>query len=171
VFQTHLLRGLNVDERQFRDLYHQYAGRLYTYALWITRNRDSSQDIIQSIFVKLWQYDELALEGKALDAWLYRITRNACIDFFRKCARNFKLRLRYSREFTRYGAETAEQKSVWDALDMVSEKERAILFLFFHAGYSHKEIAGMLNMQETNVRVISFRALEKLRKKYVGKIV
>jgi RNA polymerase sigma-70 factor (ECF subfamily) len=162
-------QGPGVEKKQFSDIFSQYSGRLYSYALWQTRNKESSQDIIQTIFIKLWKYDSLELEGKALESWLFRVTRNACIDFFRKCARNLRLSMQYRLEMPWKTVDTKEQKHVWEALEMLSKKERAILYLNFKAGYTYKEIAKMLGMQESNVRVASFRALEKIRKKYSRK--
>ena len=87
------------------------------------------------------------------------------MDFFRKCARHTRFRLKYSHETPLYEAGPDKNKSVWNVLDRLNEKEQTIVFLYFRVGYSYQKIAEVLPMKESTVRVIAFRALEKLRKK------
>ena len=154
-----------MERKKFNEIYDTYSRKLYNYALWLTRNKDSCNDILQVVFVKLWNQKKVFSIDNELEAWLYTVTRNACMDFFRKCARHTRFRLRYSHETPLYETEPDENKSVWDVLDRLKEKERTILFLHFRVGYSYKIIAEVLPMKESAVRVTAFRALEKLRKK------
>ena len=140
-----------MERKKFNEIYDTYSRKLYNYALWLTRNKDSCNDILQVVFVKLWNQKKVFSIDNELEAWLYTVTRNACMDFFRKCARHIRFRLRYSHETPLYETETDENKSVWNVLDRLK--------------YSYKIIAEVLPMKESAVRVTAFRALEKLRKK------
>jgi RNA polymerase sigma-70 factor (ECF subfamily) len=154
-----------VKRKKFDELYTAYSDKLYNYALWLTRNKDACNDILQNVFIKLWKQDTSLYWNDGLEAWLYKVTRNACLDFFRKCSRFTRFRLKYAKENSFLKTESNEQKAVWDRLDILNEKERSILYLHFHTGHSFKEIAKILHIKETAVRVTSFRALRKLRKK------
>ncbi len=152
--------------RCFNKLYNIYSKKLYNYALWLTRNKAACDDIIQTVFIKIWKQQEVPVEERELEAWLYTVTRNECNDFFRKCARFSKFRLKYIREKPLYVMLSSENKMLWNMLDFLMEEERSILFLHLRIGYSYSEVAKILNMKDSAVRVKAFRALEKLRKKY-----
>jgi len=160
-----------VEQKQFNEMYDLYSKKLYNYALWLTRNKDATSDIIQVVFIKLWRQEKAFHHDREVEAWLYTVTRNACMDFFRKCSRFTSFRLKFARETTLYTEEPKENRSVWDKLDILKEKERTILFLHFRTGYSYNKIAEVIDMNESAVRVTAFRALEKLRKKCAKEIV
>ena len=154
-----------VKRSKFDEIYSAYSDKLYNYALWVTRNKDASCDILQNVFVKLWKQNASLYEDSGIEGWLITVTRNACLDFFRKCSRFTKFRLNYARENHYVKAESKEQRTIWDKLDLLSEKERSILYLHFHTGHTFREVARILRIKETAVRVTSYRALKKLRKK------
>jgi RNA polymerase sigma-70 factor (ECF subfamily) len=160
-----------VDQKRFNEIYDIYSQRLYNYALWLTRNKDAASDIIQVVFVRFWRQDKTFLHDNELEAWLYTVTRNACMDFFRKCARFTSFRLTFARETVLYAEEPKEKRSIWNMLDRLKEKERTILFLHFKTGYSYRKIAEVIDMKESAVRITAFRALEKLRQKCAKEIV
>ncbi len=131
----------------------------------MTRNGDICSDIVQNVFIKFWKQKTFCYNSdEELEAWLYKVTRNKCLDFFRKCNRITKFKIKYLREFQFYSNESVEKKAVWNSLDILNEKERSVLYLHFHTGHSFKEVAKILEIKESNVRVTSFRALKKLRK-------
>lgn len=155
-----------MQKTKFDHIYKAYSLKLYNYALWLTRNKDASSEIIQTVFIKFWKKPIKYSHDAELESWFYTTTRNACMDFFRKCARFSKLRLKYSQETLPKNIESPEDKEIWDLLDDLNEKERSVLYLRFRIGHSFKDIANMLELKESAVRVCSFRALEKLRKKH-----
>jgi RNA polymerase sigma-70 factor (ECF subfamily) len=154
-----------VEQKKFLDIYNTYSKKLNTYALWLTRSQDASNDILQTVFIKIWNRDSMVLSGEELESYMYTMTRNACMDFFRKCSRFTSFRLRYVRETPMYTEQPGDQKSVWNMLDILNEQERTIVFLHFRNGFSYRTIAPVVNMNETAVRVTAFRALARLRKK------
>jgi RNA polymerase sigma-70 factor (ECF subfamily) len=153
-----------VDRRRFGELYEAHAQKLYNYALWLTRNTDASQDIVQTVFVKVWRQKRVPERDREIEAWLHTITRNACLDFFRKHSRFSRFRIRYAREKPRYTLGNAGERFVWELLASLQEIERTILYMHLRSGYTYGEIAEALDMTEGNVRVKAFRALAKLRK-------
>ncbi len=157
--------------KKFDEIYLSYSDKLYNYVLWVTRKKDACNDILQNVFVKLWNQDSSLYEDDGLEGWLYTVARNACLDFFRKCSRFTQFRLNYARENHFVKTESHEQRAVWDKLDILNEKERSILYLHFHTGHTFKEVARILKIKETAVRVTSFRALKKLRKKCVKELL
>jgi RNA polymerase sigma-70 factor (ECF subfamily) len=156
-----------VDSSRFNDLYSTYARRIYNYVLWMTRNREATEDIVQSLFMKIWGRPSLPRQQREVEAWMYAVARNQCMDFFRKCSRMTRLRVQYARETPLYGDERIENRIAWESLGGLSDEERSLLYLHLRAGYSYREIAEILDSNENAVRVRAFRALAKLRKRYI----
>lgn len=160
-----------MERKRFNKIYDIYSRKLYNYALWLTRNKEACNDIVQTVFIKLWKQQNVSYQDTELEAWLYTVTRNSCMDFFRKCARFTRFRLKYSLETPLYTTESDESSSIWNMLDILNENERSIIFLHFRTGYPYNKVAEILLMKETAVRVTAFRALEKLRKKYAKELL
>ena len=103
--------------------------------------------------------------------WLYAIARNACIDYFRSSARFSNFSEKYTKECsTSNGIDEPgdDKEEVWKELSKLSDTDRSILYLHVKEGYAYREIAGMLDLNENQVRVKAFRALKKLRDELVG---
>lgn len=158
-----------MEEREFRRLYDTHSRSIYNYILWLTRNRQAGEDILQTVFVKLWKHRPRPDESENIEGWLFRVAHNACLDHFRRCRRFSKFRLRYARERDTAALLRLPGKETWDILTTLSESERSVLYLHMRMGYSYREIGTMLDMTENNVRVRAFRALRRLRKEYAGK--
>ncbi len=151
-----------MDGYEFRQLYDRNARRLYNFILWTTGNRSVCDDILQTVFIKVWRSAKVPADTGEQTAWLYAIARNACIDHFRS-----------SRHFTEYNDEiggTAERadteddgRLAWHEVAQLPGTERAIVYLHLKMGYSYGEIGRFMEMTENHVRVTAFRALRKLR--------
>ena len=155
-----------MQKTRFNQIYKTLSQKIFNYALWLTRNRDASVEIVQSVFIKLWKSRILHSEDSEIEAWLITVTRTTSMDFYRKTARFSKLRLKYFKEAPLKCDESEDNREIWMLLDDLSEKERSILYLRFRMGHSFGEIATTLEMTESAVRVASMRALEKLREKH-----
>jgi RNA polymerase sigma-70 factor (ECF subfamily) len=158
-----------MEDRQFREVYDTYARPLYNYALWMTGNRQASDDILQRVFIKAWRLSPVPEHPAQLRAWLYTVCRNSCLDHFRRAARSVRFRARYAREHASYTPPHTGEKGVWDMLLALEESERAVLYLHIRLGWPYRDVARLLNMTENNVRVKAFRALRRLRKLYKEK--
>ena len=129
-----------MDKSAFTSLYDTFSGRIYGYIYWVTRNRESARDIVQTVFIKAWKHDH-----------------------FRRCGRHRRFKLRYQRERVPQAHNQAEDHLVWTLLEGLSKKQRSMVYLHIREGYSYGEVARMMGMKETAVRVSVFRALRRLR--------
>jgi RNA polymerase sigma factor (sigma-70 family) len=148
---------------EFSFFYSQHASRLRTFILWMVRQRSVCDDILQTVFIKVWNAAKIPEDSKERELWLLSVSRNACLDHFRSGARQKVLADRLTRE-TIVSHPDPDEPFAWNALSVLNECERSILFLHFKLGYTFREIGTMLELTETNVRVQSFRALKQIRK-------
>jgi RNA polymerase sigma-70 factor (ECF subfamily) len=155
-----------VKHAEFDAIYTVYSKQLYTFVLWMTRNRATADDILQTVFVKVWDQGGGPANEDERRRWLFTVTRNACMDSFRSASRFSNFRSRYCAEFEEDESATsdaAESGEVWGLLAELPEIDRSILYLHIKVGYSYAEIGEVLALTENNVRVKAFRALKRLR--------
>ncbi len=71
-------------ELYFSELFKQYYLRLCHYAHTFITDFEVCKDIVQELFVKLWDLDLRNFSPNQLDCFLYRSIKNACLGYFRK---------------------------------------------------------------------------------------
>ncbi|KAA3609305.1 MAG: sigma-70 family RNA polymerase sigma factor [Calditrichaeota bacterium] len=167
------------DAKAFRDLVEHHKKNVYYLALDLTGNHHDAEDLAQDVFVKMYNsLDSYRGDGK-LSSWLYRITVNLCINKKRKKALNsMKLQEDFSREKSNSASfdggrvqenperttdSTLAQAHINNALQSLSERERAVFVLRHYKDLPLKEIALSLDIAEGTVKGLLFRAIRKLQ--------
>src|SRR5882757_2488605 len=80
-----LLRALSAgEERAFRKLYDHYAEMVYSVALLHLKQPELAEDLVQSVFLKLWESRADLDEVQTFAGWFYTLTRNTIISLLRK---------------------------------------------------------------------------------------
>jgi len=79
-------------ELLFAELFKKHECRLHTLALRLTKSDNYARDIIQEVFLKLWEHRHHIHTIHNIEAWLYRLTENKVIDFLRKAAADSRLK-------------------------------------------------------------------------------
>ena len=139
------------DRRMQEQLYNRFAAKMYGVCLRYAGNADDAQDILQDGFVKVFRkLDSFRREG-SFEGWIRRIFVNTAIEHFRRKS--------YLQPVTEREENTIESKTL-SALDGMSEKDilklvqelspgyRTVFNLYVVEGYTHKEIAAMLDITE-----------------------
>lgn len=146
----------------FNDLYHQHYRLLFNVAYKMCGNRDEAADIVQEVFLALFQNQQQGKQISYPKSWLYRATLNKCSD-------NSRYRSRFV-EMDRL-AETGEEvhetdedrKIVQWALKQLSPKERS-LAVMYGEGMSYREMAEITGIRYSSVGKTLTRTLDKLGK-------
>jgi RNA polymerase sigma-70 factor (ECF subfamily) len=160
--------AVGMHEAEFKNIYHESGRNLYNFILWITGNRSACDDILQDVFIKVWKCEVCPCDADERKRWLLAITRNTCLDFFRKSSRFSRFRTKYKEEWYE-PPEDPDAPFLWSELQSLPEVERSILYLHLKNGHSYKEVADTLGLTENLVRVKAFRALRKLKETFVKK--
>jgi len=77
-------RTLNGDKDAYGDLVRRYQSAVLAQALAVTGRRDEAEDIVQEAFLKAYRALPGLKRHPAFAAWLFGITRNACVDWMRR---------------------------------------------------------------------------------------
>jgi RNA polymerase sigma-70 factor, ECF subfamily len=67
----------------FKSLYDTYYRRMVLYSLSYIENKEIAEDIVQDVFLKLWEKRKDAFIVSSVDSYLFRAVHNACIQYFR----------------------------------------------------------------------------------------
>ena len=164
----------------FREFVEAYKKRIYGLAFELTRNHADAEDVSQSVFIKVFRSIGTFQRDARLNSWLYRITVNAALDHLRKRsffpeekARALPGRLaddslpRSSAPPGDPGAEAEAvlmRRKIDEALDRVSDREKAVFLLRHYHDLSLKEIAEALGLTVGSVKSYLFRSIKKLQK-------
>jgi RNA polymerase sigma-70 factor (family 1) len=160
----------NGDEATLKDVFELYGGSLFFFAKNIIDNKEESEDIVAESFIKLWRQRATFVEQRNIRAYLYVITRNACLNYLK----HKKRKTSSHKELMYLETEGHEEvmnriihseliKIISDEIEKLPELAKKIFKLTFVEGLKPDEIALQLSMPTQNVRNNKSRALELLR--------
>ena len=152
-------------QRRFGALCETMRPDLLRFAFWLGRDRQLAEDVVQEAMLRAWKsFDSLADEGKA-KSWLLTIVR-------RELARTFERKRLEATDLDALVTAEAEVLAADDdaglaemreALFRLEDEHREPLVLQVLIGYSTKEIAEQLGLQQGAVLTRLFRARARLR--------
>ncbi len=151
-------------ERAFREFYESTHGPLRSYVSRVIGDKSGTDDIVQESYVRFLVWAKETYSPPQLRAFLFRIASNLIHDHGRQLQKE-KRDLQVDPETTESAAaEDSKSLSVpfARAFELLSEQQRALLWLSYVEGYEHRQIAGMLNVGEGSVRVLMYRARNRL---------
>jgi RNA polymerase sigma-70 factor (ECF subfamily) len=160
----------NGDAPAFGQLFDHYHEPIYRYVASRVHRPTDAEDLTQAVFVKaLEALPRYEARGIPFGGWLFRLARNAVIDFVRTRHDHAELdavREQFTDEplpdeilVTRY-----EIDAVGVALAALTSEQRDAIALRFFAGLSAREAAEAMGKQEGTVRGLQFRAIAALRR-------
>ena len=161
------------DEGAFDELFHQFKWLVFKNALIISGSREEAEDILQEVFVKVWESrNTFDAERGNFISWLYRMTINHSISKYRK-KKVVPLTLDEDRldllDSDKKSLETVSEcklENDWikEIVDQMNEKHRLVLILRYFNYLSNSEIAEILDIPVGTVKSRIYNALVILRK-------
>ena len=133
--------------------------KLYRAAIAIIGGKAEAEDIVQDVFLKLFEKHPNFESTEHETAWLIRVTVNLCKSRLRSHWWKKTVPLLDS-----YPAKTNEKQSLMETVLSLPAKYRIVVHLFYYEGYSTKEIAGIMGRKESTVREQLTRARRMLKK-------
>ena len=155
------------DTRAFDALVRKYHKPLYHLALRMVRDRDDAMDIVQGVFVKVYQKLDSFDDRHEFFSWIYRITINESINFANRAKRSEEYQsgetavLQPSQEAARSAAALSDQ--IGDAISMLKLDYRMVIVLKHYNDFSYQEMADMLGIPEKTVKSRLFSARQQLK--------
>lgn len=159
------------DETAFNLLFKNYRNRLFTYLYKITKSKETSEEIVLDVFLKIWMGRDIVTEIENFEAFLFRIARNKALDFLRSLqkAPNIQHEVWEILELSSNEAtdDNIIQKDtanyIETAVRQLSPQRQKVFLLSREEGLSHEEIAKRLQLSRNTVRNHISASLEFIR--------
>jgi RNA polymerase sigma factor (sigma-70 family) len=165
-----LVTQARVDPAAFAAIYDHYFGRVFNYVRYRLPDADSADDVTAQVFERtLNNLDRYQPDKAPFSAWLFAIARNAVNDHLRRQQRRWmSLDILWNRssEEPEPGQIVSEQELHHELLAAVAGlrvRERDLIGLKFAAGLTNRRIAELTGLSESNVGIILFRTVRRLR--------
>jgi RNA polymerase sigma-70 factor (ECF subfamily) len=158
--------GFMMDEETFRAFYERTARGLWAYLARLTGDRQLAEDLLQETFYRFLRaaatYDNETHRRNSL----YRIATNLARDVRRRnMARGVSVQIGDDIERVPSAHDAGATERMTDftrAMSHLKPRERAMLWLAYAEGASHREIANVLGLRPTSLKPLLFRARRKL---------
>jgi len=174
--EENILRQAQVNPQAFKSIYQKYFKQIFLFVLHRMGDKQLAADVTQQVFLKaLTNLPKFQFRGLPFSAWLYRISLNECNDYFRKTKKarlvvlDEKASSTLFEELTYDVTQDELEMKLPDMLGKLKEAELQLIQLRFFESRSFKEIGDILEMKEVNVKVKTYRVLEKMKKLFVEK--
>ena len=161
------------DRAAFDRLSRRHLDRAYGVALRMTGSRADAQDVVQDVFLRLWQRPDAWRPGQAqFSTWLYRVVVNRCLDLKRR-PKGTDLDSVEEPQAPDANAEDslldAERGRALDnAVHQLPERQRAAIVLTYTAGLRNAEAASAMDISVKAFEALLVRAKRELRDYLAG---
>lgn len=160
----------NKDENGFHHLYDNYSGALYGVILRIVCSKEYTEDVIQDVFVKIWnsihQYD--VSKGRFY-TWMINIARNTAIDYLKSKGFQNELKNQPLPDFVYNTAELSKTNEESDfiglknVLESLEADKQELINMAYYQGFTQNEISEKLKIPLGTVKTKMRNALMKLK--------
>jgi len=151
-----------MDEDAFRALHRRTADPLRAYCTRTLGSATEAEDVVQEAYLRLLRRPPQTDRPEELRAFLFRVASNLMIDYWRKRRHERGAVDERALDPGGPGADVPLQLDMARTFEKLRPRERALMWLAYVEGLSHREISGTLGVSERSVRVLLHRARVKL---------
>jgi RNA polymerase sigma-70 factor (ECF subfamily) len=155
-------------------LFETYHDRIYRYVLSFVKNPAEAEDLTQDTFLRVYRHGESLRDPEAVRGWLYRIATHVCLDRLRQRKAlvsldnvegegHVKLPVSESPSPLEISERMETSACVQRCLDFLPDKYRAVILLHEAHSLTAPEIADLLGVTLTTVKIRLHRARRKLQ--------
>lgn len=147
---------------RFEEIYNENYPRIFRVAQKMVGNRDNASDIVQEVFIYLFDRIKNGSEILHLNTWLYRATINKSIDCLRKQKRFQPIESLKESIIDEELIERQETTAIVNKAISKLKPHEKIIVVLYSEGLSYKEIAEASGVKFSSIGKTLSRALEKL---------
>lgn len=158
------------DEIAFAKLFDHYRNKIYTVALKLTHSTTVAEEIVEDVFLKIWQRRCVLMEIENFGAYLYTIARNETYKILKQIAKNYKLVLLSENEVALPDNHTHEYlisrevtSLLQKAIDRLPNRQKQVYKLMKEADLKRGEVAELLQIQPETVKFHLAQAMKNIR--------
>ncbi len=163
-----------MDIESFQTRVLPVKNKLYRFAFRLLGSEEEAKDVVQEVFVRVWNGRENMEAIQNWEAWCMRITKNLSLDRIRTWKRRNTQPIESSFDVQEESLTPYESTEINESMQRVGsliealpEKQRNIIHLRDVEGYSYQEICDILELDMNQVKVNLFRARNSVREKII----
>lgn len=159
-------------------LYDRHSGRVFSLAMVLLGDRKDAEEVTQDVFLSVWRHSKGFDPLKArFSTWVTHVAHNRAVDELRKRRRRSKETPLADepaeshpalQDATPLDAEM-ESKRIWKLVGGLPEEYRTVVYLSYYQGYTHQEIASILDRPLGTVKTHMRAALKRLRESMIAR--
>jgi RNA polymerase sigma-70 factor (family 1) len=161
------------DEQAFESIYRLYSLRILQKLIRLLKDEEIAKELLQDIFLKIWEKREFLNPDRSFSAYLFRITENQVTDLFRRAAFEKKLMahlIRVSTELYNHTEEFINFKEgnaiLQQAIDTLPPQRKKIFTLCKIEGKSYEEAGKLLGISSGTVNDHMVKAARTVKKHF-----
>ncbi|SEJ27911.1 RNA polymerase sigma-70 factor, ECF subfamily [Dyadobacter koreensis] len=158
------------DEGAFTLLFHMYKNKLYGYLFRLTESEMLSEDIVQDVFMKLWNDHQSLSSIENFGSYLFRMSKNHVINHFKRMAHETSIMAEMFGQNSAGHNETLDiialkdvEKLLAEILEKLPAQQKIVYHLSREEGRTHDEIANLLKISPNTVKNHIVQAMSTIR--------
>ena len=161
------------DSEAFLALYDRYHLIVYHWSLKIVKMPTHAEDIVQDVFLKIWQIRDRLNPHQSFPAFIYRICRNKAFTLIKKIASDERLQTQVMHQLKNV-VESAENRVLWHEYEALLSKavgklptqRQKVFKLCRQEGKSYEEVANELGISRNTVKEHMVMAVKNIKEHF-----
>jgi RNA polymerase sigma-70 factor (ECF subfamily) len=156
-------------ERAYTSIVRKYQERLYWHIRRMVVNHEDANDVLQNVFIRVWNGLDNFREDSKLYTWLYRVATNECLSFLEQQKKKTSVSLSDVEEGlinqVRAEKDFDAQKIEWKlqlAIQKLPEKQRIVFSLRYYDEMPYEEMSRVLDTSEGALKASYHHAVKKI---------
>jgi RNA polymerase sigma factor (sigma-70 family) len=162
-----------MQQQEFVKLMLPVKDKIYRFAKRLLISHDEAEDAVQEVFIKLWKQSNKLSQLAKPEAFAMTVTKNYCLDRLKSKQSSQVQLVSTHHPVSRNEEKQMENRDftgmVFEFMQVLPEKQRMVMQLRDVEGYEYEEVAQIMEMNETAVRVTLSRARKAIRERLIKK--
>jgi len=171
IAESQLLADLKAGEQNaFNHFYQKYSLQLYRKLLKMVHVDVIAEELLQDLFMKIWDKRIQIDPEQSFQAYLYRIAEHIVYDYFRKLTREAKMHnfltanaTEIYEQFDKHDLEGEIREKVQEAVSRLPEQQKLVFTLCKLEGKSYEEVSAMLGITKGTINTHITRATKTIK--------
>ena len=159
------------NKKAFNIVFNFYQKKLYYFIYTITKSKYNTEEILQSVFIKIWDKRAVIDTSKSFDSFVFTIAKHLTYNHLRAIANRESLKQEVWQNVTHISKQTENDlifseytDIVYDILSGIPKQKRSIYILSKEEGRTNQEIADLLGISKKTVKNHLWETLKVIRK-------
>lgn len=169
--QELLLKISSHNEEAFKSLFTRYRDKLFAYIFKVTKSRETSEEIVMDVFMKIWQSRTVLTEIKNFEAFIFHVAKNKSLDFLRVAARDRVLTELIWDQISNECGHQPDEKMILtelkckidETIEQLSPQRQTVFRLSREQNMTYDQIALHLQLSKSTVKNHIFDSLHFIR--------